>query len=298
MTENWQQTLNDAFDHVDYGVVLLDERLQVRLINQPFRRMWALPESAAADSYTLEALMLLGRDSLHADIAQERVHDYVAERIAQVVAGADGPKSLRLLDGRIIKYECVALPGGGRMLSYADHTDVVKTIERLNALANIDELTQIYNRRFLYSFGQTEVARARRYGRPISVIMLDIDHFKQFNDLHGNEAGDALLAAVACCCREAVRGSDLVGRLGGAEFALVLPETRIAAAITVAYKLRKQIAENLPQIGEIELHATASLGVATLTEDDKDFEDMLRSADRALGIAKQNGRDRVVADAR
>lgn len=298
MTENWLETLYGALDRVEYGVVLLDDGLRVRFINPVFRTMWALPESAPAESFTFEALMQHGRDSLHADITPEQIHDYVAERMALVVAGIDGPKLLRLLDGRIIKYECMSLPGGGRMLSYADQTDLVKTIEKLEALANIDELSQIHNRRFLYFYGHAEVVRAKRYGRPISVIVLEVDHFQQFNDLHGNATGDALFAAIARCCRESIRATDLVGRLGGAEFGLVLPETRIAAAITVAEKLRKQISENLLQSGKVELRATASLGVATLADHDKDFEDLLRSADSALGIAKQNGRDRVVAETR
>jgi diguanylate cyclase (GGDEF)-like protein len=298
MTDKWLETLSDALDRVEYGVALLDEGLRVCFINQAYRQMWALPESAAAETYTVEALLQHGCDSRHADIAPAQLQEYLDEQRARVAAGIDGPTLLRLADGRIVKYECAALPRGGRMLSYADQTDLVKTIEKLEASADIDESSQVHNRRFFYSYGQAEVARARRYGRPISVIVLEIDHFTQFNDLHGTAAGDALFAAVAQCCRAAIRATDLVARLGGSEFGLVLPETRIAAAITVAEKLRKQIAATLVQPDAQQLRATASLGVATLTDQDKDFEDLLRSADSALGIAKQNGHDRVVAETR
>ncbi len=298
MTENWLETLREVLDHVEYGVVILDDGLKTRFINRSFRHMWTLPEFTPAEDHPFEMLMQLGRDSVHEDILQEEVRDYVSDRIARVVAGHDGPKLIRLIDGRIIKYECISLPSGGRMLSYTDQTELIKAVEKLESVVNIDALTQIHNRRYIYTCGQNEVARARRYRRQVSVIMLDLDHFKQVNETHGHAAGDALLCAVARCCRDVTRATDLVGRLGGAEFGLVLPETSISAAITVADKLRKEIAETVSHLGTLELRATASIGVASLTEQDKDFEDVLRSAENSLNIAKQGGRDRVVAETR
>lgn len=298
MTENWLETLHEVLDHVEYGIVILDDGLKTRFLNRSFRHMWALPDFSPVENHPFESLMQLGRDSVHEDILQEEVQDYVSDRIARVANGHDGPKLIRLIDGRIIKYECITLPTGGRMLSYTDQTELVKSAEKLELVVNIDPLTQIHNRRYLYTCGQNEVARARRYRRPISLIVLDIDHFKQVNETHGHAAGDTILCLVARCCRDLTRATDLVGRLGGAEFGLVLPETSISAAITVADKLRKEIAEAVSHIGTLELHVTASVGVACLTEADTNFEDVLRCAGNSLDIAKQSGRDRVVAETR
>lgn len=296
--ENWLETLRDALDHVEYGVLLLDDELRAQFINKAFRQMWSLPEPVPGQIHTFETLMLHGRYTGAYQIPEDKLEAYVAERIARVKSGHDGPRLLRLMDKRVIKFECIPLPQGGRMLTYADQTELIRTVEKLEEVVNIDELTKLHNRRYLYVQGQIEVSRAQRYGRPVSVVMLDLDHFKQVNDVYGHASGDALLVAVARCCRNATRASDVVGRLGGEEFGIVLPETPHEAALTVAEKLRAGIAENAVDLGSVKLHATASLGVATLTAHDKGLEDLLRYADHAMYAAKQGGRNRVVAATR
>jgi len=165
--------------------------------------------------------------------------------------------------------------------------------ERAENLARTDELTGINNRRAFYDCGMREVEVAQRHGHSISLLMLDLDHFKTINDDHGHAAGDALLVAVSDIIRQGVRGTDILGRIGGEEFAIVLPHTRLDAARELAEKLRRRIAEwKLPYDG-VQLAVTASIGVAE-RRDGEHLDALISRADGALYTAKREGRNRVV----
>ncbi len=166
----------------------------------------------------------------------------------------------------------------------------------LRRLATIDPLTGAANRRQFMDRLTAELERARRYGHALSVVMLDIDHFKRINDTHGHAVGDEALRALVATLHGALRDVDLLGRLGGEEFAVVLPETPPVGAVEVAERLRAAVAGiGVPVAVDGILSFTASLGVAGLDAADAGIEDLLARADRALYRAKQDGRDRVVA---
>ncbi len=156
-------------------------------------------------------------------------------------------------------------------------------------LANTDALTGLYNHRYFYHLLDTEVKRARRYGRALSLIMLDIDHFKQFNDRYGHLAGDEALRSLAQILRKNSRRVDTVARYGGEEFAIILPETDLTQAAVQAERLRAAAEEHQWPEG----HLTISLGVASLMPDMTRVEDMVRDADRPLYEAKEAGRNQV-----
>jgi len=293
--DNWQESLHDALDLVEYGIVLLDEELRARFINRAFRKMWGLPAYADGEAYTFETLMQHGARTGAYPIAPQHLGSYVADRMAQVKSGHDGPRLLSLSDDRVLKFECVPLPKGGRMLTYTDQSELIHAVEKLEEIIHIDDLTKLNNRRFLSTCGENEVARAKRYAHPLSVIVLNLDHFKQTNTDYGHDAGDMLLCAVAQCCLDATRSSDVAGRLGGDEFALILPATSLAAAMVVAEKVRRKIAAVLVHLGPLAVKTTASFGVVTVTEHKRTFEDLLSSAHNALHSAKANGRNTVVA---
>ncbi|HTD06674.1 diguanylate cyclase [Undibacterium sp.] len=293
--DNWLESLRDALDLVEYGIVLLDDDLQACFINRAFRRMWALPEYVEGEAYTFETLMQHGSRTGAYPISPQHLGSYVADRIAQVKAGHDGPRLLTLADDRVLKFECVPLPGGGRMLTYADQSALIHAVEKLEEIIHIDDLTKLNNRRFLSTCGENEVARAKRYVQPLSVVTLNLDHFKQINAEYGHDAGDMMLCAVAQCCRDATRATDVIGRLGGDEFALILPATTLAAAMVVAEKARRKIAAIVIHIGPLAVKITASFGVVTVTEHKRTFEDLLSSANSALQSAKANGRNTVVS---
>lgn len=288
--DEWLENLRDALDHIDYGVVLLDRTLTSRFINRAFCEMWAFPQADANQLHSFARIMQHGYT--HAHYKVDDVDAYVAERIARVEKGHD-TRLLPLLDGRVIRFACIPLPFGGRMLTYADQTELVNTIQKLESVVNIDELTQIYNRRYLYVLGQNEVAMSRRYGRTLSVLMLDIDHFKRINDAHGHSVGDAVIRAVARSCREIGRSTDSAGRLGGEEFAVLLPETSLAAALQVGERLCSTIAKVDIWTGSEKVRVTISVGVAQWHDADAGFENLLRRADAALYAAKRSGRNRV-----
>jgi diguanylate cyclase (GGDEF)-like protein len=166
-------------------------------------------------------------------------------------------------------------------------------------LAITDPLTEIINRRHLFDSGQREYNRARRFGRPLSVIMIDIDHFKQVNDGYGHAAGDEVLYRLAQFVKSNIRDIDLLGRYGGEEFTIILPETELEAAFVTAERLRKGLPENFRQFSlqtasdEGPTTITASIGVATLDGDTPSFSAIVNHADAALYQAKNNGRNRV-----
>jgi diguanylate cyclase (GGDEF)-like protein len=159
----------------------------------------------------------------------------------------------------------------------------------------VDALTGVLNRRGFDEQLSAEFTRSRRYSRPLSLLLIDIDDFKQVNDALGHLTGDFVLASIAQALSASVRASDIVARQGGDEFAVVLPETDHVAAETVAEKLRSRSREHSMAHEGTELAATISIGVATLPAKDMSVHGLIEQADEALYAAKRAGKDRVVA---
>lgn len=157
-----------------------------------------------------------------------------------------------------------------------------------------DPLTGLGNRGATLTELQGRFDLSRRHGRPLSVIMCDLDHFKTINDTHGHGAGDAVLAAFGDRVRANLRGTDLAGRIGGEEFLLILPETDSEGAMLLAERLRVAVSETLVSLAPEDLHVTCSLGVAERGPEDRDGGALLGRADGALYLAKRDGRNRVV----
>lgn len=165
----------------------------------------------------------------------------------------------------------------------------------LRELAVVDELTGLYNRRFFERRLTYEVDRFARYHQDLALVLFDVDHFKRINDTYGHPAGDAVLKELAARARQAVRASDLVARVGGEEFGVLMPETDLVGAIEGAERLREAIAVAPFDVGDAVVEVTISLGV-TLARDgwEGDTQGLFRAADRALYEAKAGGRNRVV----
>jgi diguanylate cyclase (GGDEF)-like protein len=183
----------------------------------------------------------------------------------------------------------------GNVLLISDVSQYVWLTEQLKALTKIDDLTGAFNRRHFMELGRKEVDRAKRYNTSLSLIIIDLDHFKSVNDVWGHEAGDQVLKIVCESIQAALRTSDSFGRHGGEEFAVLLPETPRVQTLQVAERLRKTIGENpiLLKDGK-RVTITASLGLADLesTQAD-DFNDLIREAYRAMYDAKAAGRNCV-----
>ncbi len=173
--------------------------------------------------------------------------------------------------------------------------EVRKTERTLRRQALRDPLTGLFNRRFFDAGLAQQIMRSRRSGEPASLLMLDIDHFKNYNDEYGHEAGDAVLRAIGQLLQTQVRGSDVACRFGGEEFVILMPD----APLESAKERGKQILEairglEIPHQGHLLPSVTASLGVAAFPSHASDAEGILEAADNALYMAKRTGRDRMV----
>jgi diguanylate cyclase (GGDEF)-like protein len=168
--------------------------------------------------------------------------------------------------------------------------------EEIYRLMTFDGLTQIHNKRHFHESLDREVSRSVRYERPISLVLFDIDHFKKVNDTHGHLAGDALLRQLASLVRGRIRREDLFARVGGEEFAVLLPEIELDGAESFADKIRRVAEGATFQFEDVTISVTLSLGVASLRADHGTGEALYRAADAALYTAKQTGRNRVVVD--
>jgi diguanylate cyclase (GGDEF)-like protein len=160
-------------------------------------------------------------------------------------------------------------------------------------LSETDPLTSTLNRRGFLKVGEREMERARRRGELLPVVMLDIDHFKDINDHYGHRAGDQVLRAFAAAVRSRLRKSDAFGRVGGEEFALLLPETTLDQAKVVAERIRRDVEAITVPHGNTPIRFTCSIGVAEQTPAVNDLDGLLRTADAALYRAKAEGRNRV-----
>jgi diguanylate cyclase (GGDEF)-like protein len=179
----------------------------------------------------------------------------------------------------------------GRTQSYFHRMRDYNT--RLQDMASHDPLTQVFNARAYYNACDQHLAQSQRSQQPFSVLFIDLDHFKAINDTHGHAAGDEVLRVVARTLREQLRRSDLLGRIGGEEFSVLLPDTALAGALQVAENLRQAIAQCQPQVDGQGLRITASIGVASRSPGEHTMQALQQSADQAMYEAKKAGRNRV-----
>ncbi|HET8554274.1 MAG TPA: two-component regulator propeller domain-containing protein [Rhodanobacteraceae bacterium] len=220
------------------------------------RRYMALPLNAASGQYHI---LLIGRD--------DTVFSEVEMELANVLA-----RQVRVV------------------------LDKAGLIRQLATLAHTDSLTGVSNRGWFVKQADIELQRCRRYAHPLSALLVDVDHFKQVNDTHGHAAGDTVLATMVKHCRKQLRTNDIIGRYGGEEFAICLPETSLESAMALAERLRQDIAatEVVTPVGSVRI--TVSIGVASLSPTSGDSLDILIArADKALYVAKEAGRNCVRA---
>jgi two-component system cell cycle response regulator len=162
-------------------------------------------------------------------------------------------------------------------------------------LARLDELTGLCNRRYLLERLTQEILRAKRYGPPLCLMMLDLDHFKSINDTYGHLIGDQVLAGVARLLTDTIRATDIAGRYGGEEFCLILTETSLDGGRLLAERLRQCIAATTFSADDgTTLHVTCSIGMAQYTPEHTEPKTLLALADQALYKAKASGRNRVI----
>jgi diguanylate cyclase (GGDEF)-like protein len=294
------------------------ERLVLDSVGEVFFAWWAALYHTDGEQYTCRAVRSLRGESVAYAIparvvrsiaapgqppaippGDAHIRDHVPAEVAVVAPldFGDGHAGLLILGRRMTDapYEAHDL---ALLRALADSSAIAlrnaELLDRLRAQATIDPLTGCHNRRGFDEVLEVEFARARRYGRPLTVVLLDIDHFKRINDEFGHEVGDHALQRIGRAVRHTFRATDSAARYGGEEFALVFPETTKEEGLRLAERLRLLI-ETLPPNAEVPRALTASFGVAAFPDDATEIGDLMRAADRALYLAKAHGRNRVEA---
>jgi len=285
--------LHAALDNLNDGVLLLDSDLRVQFLNQKLRQYWGVSMEEAARRPTYAELIANLPHPGAYPVAQGDVQEFLAARVEEVRSATPPVRDLWIADGRTMRIHCSITASGGRMLTYCDVTDLIRNAEILEKLATTDSMTGLFNRRHFLSLAEAEWSRFQRYQRPLSVLAIDIDHFKSVNDRYGHAVGDQAIVSVADACQQGRRASDIVGRFGGEEFAMLLPETDHAQAMIVAERLREAVAAHVLHVHKVQFRLTISIGVARATLSMSGIDALLRAADQALYQAKTEGRNRV-----
>jgi diguanylate cyclase (GGDEF)-like protein/PAS domain S-box-containing protein len=275
-----------------YGIHLIDRRGIIRswnhgaetitglprdqAVGQAFDRLF--PPAAVAEGIPRRTLEFVRAHQRCSD-EQRRIRGDGAEFVAQTTLDL-----VRSENGELLGFVEV----------FQDVTEARRREQQLYQRATRDALTGVHSRGHLLETAANEMERARRFSEPLSVLLLDIDHFKRINETYGHEIGDRTITAVAHCCVENCRKIDVVGRLGGEEFAVVLPRANKEPAAEMAQRLRRVIGElRVPTHAGRDIGVTVSVGVAAMRSTTRDFAELLRQADVALYQAKREGRNRV-----
>ncbi len=220
------------------------------------------------------------------------ISDIMTSKVITCTGEDDVGFVLRLMNTNGIRH--IPILEHGHLVDMISIRELTKAYEILQAEANLDPLTELSNRRPFLKTMATEFERARRTGRPLSVAMIDLDHFKQVNDTYGHDAGDRVLRAVSDLLILEFRSIDLIGRLGGEEFAVVFPETDVVGAQIACDRLRSVIERTSIPIEDTDIFVTASIGIAEVTEHTPCEAAVLKDADKVLYEAKTAGRNCVL----
>jgi diguanylate cyclase (GGDEF)-like protein len=183
-----------------------------------------------------------------------------------------------------------------RRKSFKAYIEEKDAKEMVAYLANIDPLTKSLTRRHFFNIAESEFMRFTRYRRPLAVLVIDADSFKEINDTHGHHAGDIVLRSLSLVAMEQKRAQDTFGRLGGEEFGLILPETALEQARIVADRIQTVWEQTPSNMDGVLIRSTVSIGVAEARAEDNTFDDVLRRADLRMYKAKEQGRNQVVTE--
>jgi len=180
------------------------------------------------------------------------------------------------------------------MVSLAMMKNIVEDRTRvLEQLSNTDPLTKVANRRALFERGDLELSRTDRIHNNLTLILLDCDYFKNVNDVYGHQIGDELLKHICKVCNREIRSIDFLGRYGGEEFIIILPDCNIDGGIEIAKRIQNSLMQNSLIVKDKELKVTLSIGISMLTSENETFEQLINKADQAMYAAKENGRNRI-----
>jgi diguanylate cyclase len=293
---------SQVFDMVDIGVVILDRDLRVRYWNRWMQLHSAIEPDQIIGSSVCDVFSNLKRprflNNCKAVLTfgnfcffSQKLHHYLFP--FKPISSLDA-------DFKYMQQSCTMGPLRNEkgeitdlFIAVHDVTETVNFEQKLIALNMLDALTGVNNRRSLETHLREEVERHKRYGHPLSLIMLDIDHFKQINDTYGHQCGDYILQEITTLIGSSIRSEDILARFGGEEFCCLLPETPLSAAVILAERFRKNIADHLFLCEGASVRVTISLGVSTMCSKATTSGMLLKNADDGLYKAKNSGRNRI-----
>ena len=292
LAEQRGRVLAESIEHISESFVLWDSDDRLVSCNARFRQI-----NAAVIDTTLPGTLFEEhvRAAMGAGLypqAVGREEEWLAERIERH-RNPGPPMLMERQNGIWIQVADHQLPNGAVATISTDVTESQRLRQELEWLAANDPLTLVLNRRGFMDLARAEFVRAQRYGRPLSFLMLDIDNFKRLNDQYGHGVGDEALVTVAKVCQDTQRDSDEIGRLGGEEFGVLLPETGAQSAVAVAERLRHAVETQTGPAFTRYGPVTISIGVACHSAEHASLDELIKTADGALYEAKRNGRNRA-----
>lgn len=294
---------SQIFETIDIGLVVLDRELNVIGWNRWMEIHSGIPAAKIIATPIVKSYPNLGEPKYQRvlkSVLSFGSYACFSQKLHRYLIPLKNPHST-MAQLPFMQQSCTANPIRGRdgaitglFIAVHDVTEYTTYENKLLELTRIDALTRLYNRSHLEKRIIEELERSRRFGNALSVIMLDVDHFKNVNDTWGHLCGDSALRRVAAIIQQAVRSIDVAGRYGGEEFCCLLPETGFANACILAERLRSTVATELFTCGDNQYQITISLGVAEYSDRVSTLESLVGLADAALYRAKHEGRNRVV----
>ena len=278
-----------ALANMSHGLCMFDSTRRLVVWNKRFCEIYKVAPEALSSGITIRALIELIAAS--GNYPDETVNHIVAEIEARMESGALTHSRRVLPDGRIIALSYQPVIGGGTVVIFEDVTEREKAEERARFLATHDDLTGLPSRSVFGEAVNDAVKAGHRYGHEFAVMFMDLDRFKNINDTLGHAAGDILLIEIAERLRECMRASDVIARIGGDEFVIMLREVSDQSQVaTVARKILAAVVKPLTIHGH-ECRITASIGISMFPTDALDEESLIKNADAAMYVAKEEGRN-------
>ncbi len=290
MVKSQKHLLNAVLDNADAYIYMKDIERTFQYVNSKVAELFGDRAENIIGKKDTEVLSTEVAEHIH--LSEQKVFETNEKQIIE--------ESLQDDSGEVRHYISTKIPyqlegGIPALISFStDVTELYALKEEFKKQANTDPLTELYNRRYFTEHAEREFYRAKRHLRIVSLISIDIDHFKDINDSYGHPAGDKVLMSVAKCLLPCIRQEDILARIGGEEFSILLPETTLQSAKVVAERIRLN-QSNLFIEGEWKgkITLTVSIGVTCIKFEDDTFDDFFIRADKALYQAKALGRNQV-----
>lgn len=288
------ELLQEAINSISAGITIYDPRDRMVTCNEAHLKIFEGIRDMLQPGRSFDEITRAALERGEFPAAAGDAEAWLARRLRQHRLADGLPHELALRDGRWIQFSEHRTPKGYIVGSRIDITDRKRLEEELREQASTDALTGLPNRRHFRQRLDEELERVRRHTtREACLLMLDLDHFKKVNDQYGHAAGDSLLRHFADLLRQELRATDTAGRMGGEEFAVILPGSSMASALGFAQRVCDRLASRPLHYGAQQLHVTVSVGIAAIGVDDLSADAVLSRADAALYRAKDGGRNQV-----